>query len=149
MGRKPKPTALKLVEGNPGRRKPNDLEPKPEGAAVCPDWLSPVAREEWEKIAPELDRIGISTSVDSNVLAGYCLAMADLREAEGVLAEDGYTTQTNKGLARHPMSIVKVQALGVLLKFASEFGMTPSSRTKIHARQPDRDGKAGFNFDGP
>ena len=29
-GRKPTPTALKLLEGNPGKRKLNDREPKPE-----------------------------------------------------------------------------------------------------------------------
>ena len=41
-GRKPKPTAIKELEGNPGKRKLNKKEPKPEkGMPVCPEWLLP------------------------------------------------------------------------------------------------------------
>ena len=36
-GRKPKPTALKLLEGNPGNRPLNIAEPRPTGVPNCPD----------------------------------------------------------------------------------------------------------------
>ena len=40
VGRKPKPTAIKKLEGNPGKRKLNSKEPVPEkGMSACPDWL--------------------------------------------------------------------------------------------------------------
>lgn len=43
-GRKPKPTAIKELEGNPGKRKLNKKEPKPDkGMPVCPEWLLPEA----------------------------------------------------------------------------------------------------------
>ena len=43
-GRKPKPTALKVLEGNPGKRPLNENEPKPERKAPeCPSWLEPEA----------------------------------------------------------------------------------------------------------
>ena len=39
-GRKPKPTGIKQLEGNPGKRKLNEREPKPEKKAPsCPKWL--------------------------------------------------------------------------------------------------------------
>ena len=39
-GRKPKPTAVKKLEGNPGKRKLNMKEPVPaKGMPTCPDWL--------------------------------------------------------------------------------------------------------------
>ena len=39
-GRKPKPTALKLLEGNPGKRPINEHEPvPPKGTVKCPTWL--------------------------------------------------------------------------------------------------------------
>ncbi len=39
-GRKPKPTAVKKLEGNPGKRKLNDKEPMPvKGMPTCPAWL--------------------------------------------------------------------------------------------------------------
>ena len=43
-GRKPKPTAQKKLEGNPGKRKLNTKEPVPgKGMPDCPKWLLPVA----------------------------------------------------------------------------------------------------------
>lgn len=39
-GRKPKPTAIKKLEGNPGKRKLNTKEPAPvKGMPTCPEWL--------------------------------------------------------------------------------------------------------------
>ena len=41
-GRKPKPTAVKKLEGNPGKRKLNTKEPMPgKGMPACPAWLLP------------------------------------------------------------------------------------------------------------
>lgn len=41
-GRKPKPTAVKKLEGSPGKRKLNKKEPVPsKGMPECPDWLLP------------------------------------------------------------------------------------------------------------
>ena len=46
-GRKPKPTALKKLEGNPGKRKLNTKEPVPgKGMPDCPKWLLPEAKKE-------------------------------------------------------------------------------------------------------
>ena len=43
-GRKPKPTAVKKLEGNPGKRKLNTKEPVPaKGMPDCPEWLLPEA----------------------------------------------------------------------------------------------------------
>ena len=36
-GRKPKPTAIKELEGNPGKRKLNKKEPKPEKGMLVSD----------------------------------------------------------------------------------------------------------------
>lgn len=53
-GRKPKPTALKKLEGNPGKRKLNTKEPVPEkGMPDCPKWLLPEAKEAQEHIDTE------------------------------------------------------------------------------------------------
>lgn len=51
-GRKPKPTAVKKLEGNPGKRKLNTKEPVPaKGMPDCPEWLLPEAKKEWERLA--------------------------------------------------------------------------------------------------
>lgn len=47
-GRKPKPTALKKLEGNPGKRKLNTKEPIPaKGMLNCPEWLLPEAKRNY------------------------------------------------------------------------------------------------------
>ncbi len=44
-GRKPKPTAVKQLEGNPGKRQLNANEPKPAARAPsCPKWLEDDAK---------------------------------------------------------------------------------------------------------
>ena len=51
-GRKPKPTAMKKLEGNPGKRPLNLFEPTPEEKMPhCPDWLEEEAKAEWERLA--------------------------------------------------------------------------------------------------
>ena len=45
-GRKPKPTAMKELEGYPGKHPLNTSEPKPnKKAPACPKWLEPEAKE--------------------------------------------------------------------------------------------------------
>lgn len=59
-GRKPTPTAIKELEGNPGKRKLNENEPKPERKApACPKWLDKDARKEWHRLAKKMEALGI------------------------------------------------------------------------------------------
>ena len=74
-GRKPKPTALKVLEGNPGKRPLNDHEPiPPKGELKCPSWLLPEAKKEWKRLASSLEAMGVLTMADLTAFAGYCQA---------------------------------------------------------------------------
>ncbi len=74
-GRKPKPTRLKLIEGNPGKRPINGREPKPPGSLPsCPAHLSATAKTEWKRLARSLNRIGMLTEIDRAAMAAYCQA---------------------------------------------------------------------------
>ncbi len=56
----PKPTAVKIAEGNPGKRKINGHEPKPAGSMPdCPAHLSVEAKAEWQRIAVNMNRVGL------------------------------------------------------------------------------------------
>ena len=61
-GRKPKPTALKLIDGNPGKRPINAHEPTATGGGkpTCPSHLSPTAKSEWKRISGTLHELGIA-----------------------------------------------------------------------------------------
>ena len=87
-GRKPKPTALKMLEGNPGGRPLNTKEPKPEKKAPrCPSWLEDEAKKEWKRMAKVLEQMGLLTEMDMAAFAGYCQAYARWKEAEEFLED--------------------------------------------------------------
>ena len=80
-GRKPKPTALKRLEGNPGKRKLNTKEPVPgKGMSECPAWLLPEARAEWKRICGKLSEMGVLTEIDMAAFAAYCQSFARWKE---------------------------------------------------------------------
>ena len=90
-GRKPKPTAMKELEGNPGKHPLNTSEPKPnKKAPACPKWLEPEAKKEWRRLAKQMEAIGILTEVDMAAFAGYCQAYARWKEAEEFITQHAY-----------------------------------------------------------
>ena len=134
-GRKPKPTALKKLEGNPGKRPLNELEPMPKITVLrCPQWLLPEARKEWRRLAPVLIDAGILTAADAVTFAGYCQSYARWREAEEELSRTGKVLVTPEGkYYANPYVAISRAALTEIKSFASEFGLTPAARTSIVA----------------
>lgn len=149
-GPPPKPTHLKLITGNPGKRKLNKNEPKPTaGIPPVPEHLSNEAKAEWDRIAVELNAIGLLTHVDRAALAAYCQAWADWVEAEEQLRRYGKMvkspvktvtrrsggaelTETSGGFPmQSPFLPIRNRALEIMHKFLTEFGMTPASRSRI------------------
>ena len=148
-GRKPVPTSLKLLHGNPGKRKINSAEPKPTGVPSCPKHLSKVAKAEWKRISAELITLGLLTSVDRAALAAYCAAYARWAEAEEKLQQFGTVIKTKNGNpVQSPFVGVANRALELMHKFLTEFGMTPASRTRLQVQpmQPDADDEFWANM---
>lgn len=133
-GRKPKPTALKLLEGNPGNRPLNTAEPSCTGVPDCPDWLEDEAKAEWERMSTVLENMGMLTDMDMVAFAGYCQAYARWREAEEFLSQHGSIVRTPNGyLQQVPQVSIAQTNLKIVLKFCEQFGLTPSSRSRIVA----------------
>jgi P27 family predicted phage terminase small subunit len=145
-GPSPQPTALKVLRGNPGHQRLNRREPKPRPVAPkCPAWLDHDAKREWRRILPELDRVGLLTSVDMAALAGYCQAFSRWKEAERVLTEEGLVFSTEKGyLVPRPEVAIAKTYLGFVKTFCAEFGLTPSSRGRMTLPEVDDDDGDGL-----
>ena len=74
-GRKPKPTTLRILEGNPGKRSLIDGPPQaPAKIPECPCFLDDEARAEWLRMAPVLLEMGLLTPADRAALAAYCIS---------------------------------------------------------------------------
>jgi P27 family predicted phage terminase small subunit len=134
---RPKPTALKRLQGNPGKRPLNPDEPEPErlpAGAVAPDWLTGEARARWDALAAELEPLGLLTAIDADALAAYCKVWARWREAEENIDKFGQVFKTPAGyIAPTPYLSIANKALTHIRHFEVEFGMTPSSRSRVHA----------------
>ena len=101
MGNRPKPTHLKLVAGNPGRRPLKRDEPiAPPAIPRPPKFLSRAARAEWRRMAPLLKDAGVLSHLDRDCLGNLCQALARVSEAEAELAKSGMTYVTRTGFTR-------------------------------------------------
>jgi P27 family predicted phage terminase small subunit len=144
-GRKPKPTAIRLLQGKAGHRPINELEPHPEPKIPpCPEHLSPAARIEWDYITTELEPLGVLARLDKSVLAGYCSEFAAWAECETFIQENGavMTLRDDKGnikwVQECPQARLALKHLEKIRQFAAELGLSPSSRTRIHAHPAEK-----------
>ena len=132
-GRKPKPTELKKLQGNPGKRALNKNEPQPNLALPdCPAELSQSAKTEWQRMAQALFDLGLLTQVDRASLAIYCQSYDNWIEAINHLNTDGMVYSTDTGFQRpSPWHKIADMESKTMRAFATEFGLTPSSRGRI------------------
>ena len=140
-GRKPKPTALKLLEGNPGKHPLNAHEPiPPKGGLRCPSWLLPEAKKEWKRLASSLEAMGVLTMADLTAFAGYCQAYARWKEAEEFITQHGSIFKTPSGYVQQvPQVSIAQQNLKIMQSFCSDFGLTPATRARIIANGGGKD----------
>lgn len=148
-GRPPKPAALKLVAGNPGKRALNKQEPDPEYLAdlTPPDWLDDRAKAVWNELAPALKRAKLLTEVDVQALAMGCVSIAQYRfavsrtgdqlvKSKTVVDDEGKAVEAGEHI--NPWAFIQSMAFKQADKLFQQFGMTPAARTRI-AVQPQGD----------
>lgn len=137
-GRKPKPTALKLIEGNPGKRPINGSEPKPPASVpTCPAHLSPSAKAEWKRLARMLNEIGLLTQIDRAVLAAYCQAYGRWVEAERKLAETPPILKTPAGYVQiSPWITISNKQVELMTRLMGELGLSPTARARLSVQMP-------------
>jgi P27 family predicted phage terminase small subunit len=158
-GPPPKPSALKKAQGTyrPSRAPENEIEPPP-GDPGCPDHLDALGQAEWKRIVPLLESVKVLTLADHAALEGYCfnysmavyyqkLAQAEPMVEVPLVTKGGgveHVTKPNPASAEARRHWVLVRA------FASEFGLTPSARTRVGTANPNgpdpKDKAAAFLF---
>lgn len=135
-GPSPTPTALRLLRGNPGKRPLNDREPKPKrGLPAMPAHVKAddEARREWQRMGKRLLALGLLTEIDRAAMAAYCVAWSRWVKAEEIVREWGLLVSGPHGShARNPALKVAADAMALMLRVLPQFGMTPSSRSRLH-----------------
>jgi P27 family predicted phage terminase small subunit len=158
-GRVPKPTAIRIFEGNPGRRPINAFEPKPRPIAPkCPEHIKsdPVAYETWRSYLAILKRMRVLTEADGLILANLCLAhshlmvnlgkMRDLN-AQGKSGIAGMIVQTKTGyLALNQIYANVTACMEQELRYCRELGLSPSARSRLQISEEEpQDGDGVLN----
>src|ERR1700674_383610 len=142
-GAKPKPTRLKVLAGTLRGDRTNLNEPEVRTEIpTCPRELSAVAKREWKRIARSLADMGLLSKIDRAALAGYCQSWATWIEAQAALRKHGVIIKSPNGFfMQSPYLAVANKAFEQMRLMLAEFGMSPSSRTRVHAipqeREPD------------
>jgi P27 family predicted phage terminase small subunit len=137
-GPPPLPTRLKLLRGNPGKRALNHNEPQPRTIRIpCPRVLTGPARKEWHRVAPMLHRLGLFTEADREALTALCRAYGEWLEALKELDKTSAVVKSPSGYPMmNPWIIIAARAERRWSRLLPEFGMTPSSRSRIGVNPP-------------
>lgn len=139
-GRPPKPTALKVIEGNKGKRPLPTNEVQPDiKIPRCPRHLSADAKREWKRITVELEKLGLISEIDSAAMALYCQAYGRWIEAERKMDDlrkrgggDGLIVKSPKGYPiQNPYLAIANRAMEQVYQFLQQFGMSPSARSRV------------------
>lgn len=148
-----KPTALRLLEGNPSGRAlpPAELKPERLRALTPPDWLTDTGKSIWFRLAPMLDRLGLLTEADTEVLARYCDMAEKWRSARDFITQHGmvypvkgpmFTGYDDKGKRTYKVDALKFMCAwpqvaiyrglhNELTRIEKTFGMDPSARASL------------------
>lgn len=137
-GPAPKPTAIRVLEGNRGRRPLNDAEPRPDPVPPkCPKHLDAEAKREWKRIVPILTRMRVLTEADGHSLANLCQAYSTMVRAQTKLNESGLLLKTPSGYVQQsPLLSIVNTCVQTITQLSREFGLTPASRSRIQTTEP-------------
>lgn len=133
-GRKPKPTAQKLLAGNPGKRAINTDEPQFTKITKVdpPEWLPDLAVQMWQTVVPELLAQRVLCLTDLHNVEAFCMAYSRWREAELQVTLNGITVINPSGsLVKNPALTVVNEAKKQMVQFGSLLGLDPSSRVRL------------------
>jgi P27 family predicted phage terminase small subunit len=135
IGRKPKSSKLRVLEGNRGKRRlPNEPEPsRPVETVDCPALLSDAARAEWTRLCDDMRTKGVLTSWDRAAMAAYCQSYADWLDAQEKVNQIGQVVKAPRtGVPmQNPYLSVARGAKADMLRIAAELGLTPVARARL------------------
>lgn len=130
------PARLKLLEGTrPGRDSGGRAVRLPPGFRRLPPepppWLSGAALDEWHRVVPELQRLGLTKPSDAAALTAYCLAWQRMVDGQAIIAAEGLLGENSQGRVRHPAVAVVEAASKEIRAWAAQFGLSPAAEAGL------------------
>lgn len=133
-GRKPKPTAKKLLAGNPGKPALNKAEPEFSKITNVdpPEWLTDRAAQMWRMVVPELLRENVVAITDLHNVEAFCVAYDNWRMAQESVQQHGIVVAgAQGGPIKNPALTAANETMRQIVTFGSMLGLDPASRTRL------------------
>jgi P27 family predicted phage terminase small subunit len=140
-GPKPKPGAIKKLQGNPGKRPIKDdlVTSYDENVPDPPDTLNELGKTEWKRVSPILHEMKLLANLDLVALEAYCVSFVQWRESNAQLSKYGLIIKSPNGYPmQSPYLSISKGALADMARFMAEFGMTPSSRGRLNVQEKEK-----------
>ena len=139
-----KPTKLRQLEGNPGKRPLPANEPQPTEMSELPkppSFLDAIAKKHWKLVGTELMGCGLLTNIDLDALAACCNCYSQWVKAQQELKKSSLIVVTPNGF-RMPSPYIKIanDSLDRMMRYLKEFGMTPASRSRVEVDPGEDEG---------
>jgi P27 family predicted phage terminase small subunit len=117
----------------------------PKELPECPKNLNKAAKRLWNRTLADLSEVGMLSRVDGPALANYCRAQSFVERFYKDALEEPYDYEAQ--FDKEGNVIGRKKKLGVAFlaydkaskmqtRIGSEFGLTPSSRSRIHIEKP-------------
>lgn len=132
-----KPTELKKIENNPGKRPINHDEPEPTlGMPPMPDGLSPNAKRAWTRIGKLVEDMGVMTHADSLALERLAGIYSEMISYQKLIESRGEIIETGRDngdmvVKANPAVAMLADADRRFRNYLNDFGLTPASRSKV------------------
>lgn len=142
-GRKPLSIEDKLERGNPGKANLHkEAQPKLQvlfELPPAPTYLGTYGIKEWERTGPLLVAAKMLTESDLPAFQAYCMNIDLMIEARLDIQANGMQVMGHRGWVRNPAIAAFGQASTAIRGFVSEFGLSPSARSRIRIPKDDQD----------
>ena len=133
-GRKPKLNEIKILEGNPGKRKIKNKITGIEGFPLCPSHLSRCAKLWWKRTVPQLKKLGVLSNLDLGILEAAATAYSLMDTAIKAMGDDLPLDTNYKGGDKvQSMHLIYKQNAELYIRLSSELGLSPIARQKIQS----------------
>ncbi len=131
-GRPSKPVELHRLDGTYRSDRQGNSVTADNQLLKPPEHITGLALEEWLRVAHELHGINITTALDLTLLEQYCVMYAQWREMIDQVSQRGAVQETKTGYSQQSgYFTVAVKLAGEIRKIATEFGLTPSARSRM------------------
>lgn len=142
-GRKPLALQDKIDRGNPGKRALHkETAPKVDilfELPPAPNYLGTYGEKEWNRTGPKLVAAKMLAESDLPAFEAYCLNIDLMIESRLDIKENGMMVMGHRGWVRNPAIAAFGQASTAIRGFVSEFGLSPSARSRIRIPKDDQD----------